>query len=250
MDQVLADLRFAFRLLTRAPGFAATAILVLALGIGANSAIFSVVDAVLIRLLPYADPGRLVTVWEDAAAFGTPKSRPAPANFVDWHQQDQVFTGIAAMRSTSLNLSGGGPPEEVAGRAVGWNLFPLLGVRPFAPHFQRGRGPLGGKGRRAELPLMAAALRGRSRVQPGDASTLAWAAAVLFMVAVAACAVPAWRAARVDPTDRAAAKVITDPPVYSSRSPPFALKSLPAVSSTKTSKIANSAGFVGITRLA
>ena len=132
MDQILTDLRFALRLLTRVPGFAVTAILVLALGIGANSAIFSVVDAVLIRPLPYADPGRLAMIWEDASAFGMPKNRPAPANFVDWKQQNQVFTGMAAMHSTSANLSGGGPPEEIVGRAVGWNLFPLLGVQPFA----------------------------------------------------------------------------------------------------------------------
>src|SRR5262245_44216842 len=89
------DLRFGLRVLARSPGSSAVAILALALGIGANTAIFSLVDAVLLRPLPYHDPDRLVAVWEDASRIGFPRNTPAPANYFDWKTQNHVFEDVA-----------------------------------------------------------------------------------------------------------------------------------------------------------
>ena len=131
MQDFLSDLRHGIRRLAKSPGFAATAILALSLGIGANTAIFSLVDRVLIRPLPYADPDRLVTLWEDASHISFPRNGPTVANFVDWQQQNQVFTALAATRDRAGSLTGDGPPEMVLGGAVTINLFDVLGVRPF-----------------------------------------------------------------------------------------------------------------------
>ena len=125
-----ADLRYGLRLLVRAPAFTAVTILTLALGIGANTAIFSTVDAVLLRALPYGQPDRLVMVWEDATFASFPKNTPAPANYADWKARNRVFVDIAATRGASANLTTGGPPEFVLGRAVTANFFAVLQVNP------------------------------------------------------------------------------------------------------------------------
>ncbi|HEY4283116.1 MAG TPA: ABC transporter permease [Chthoniobacterales bacterium] len=122
------DLRYGLRMLARNPGFTAVAVIALALGIGANSAIFSVVNAVLLRPLPFKNPEQLVIVWENATHLGFPKNTPPPANFIDWQQQNTVFTGMAAMAQRSFNLTGVGEPERLDGRRVSANLFDLLGV--------------------------------------------------------------------------------------------------------------------------
>src|SRR5689334_766787 len=127
----MGDFRYGLRLLRKSPGFAAVAILTLALGIGANTAIFSTVDALLIRALPYADADRLVMIWEDAHEIGFPRNTPAPGNYADWVRLNHSFTGIAATRGATANLTGG-IPELVLGRAVTANFFPLLGVAPIA----------------------------------------------------------------------------------------------------------------------
>jgi putative ABC transport system permease protein len=130
MQTFLSDLRYGFRLMLKSPGFACIAILALGLGIGANTAIFSLVDRVLIRPLPYADPDRLVMVWEDASYISFPRNTPAVANFVDWKQQNEVFTDMAAMRDSRFSLTGDGSPETIVGVAVAANMLDVLGVKP------------------------------------------------------------------------------------------------------------------------
>jgi putative ABC transport system permease protein len=130
METFWQDLRFGFRQLIGKPGFAAIATLSLALGIGANTAIFSLVDAVLLRPLPFHDPDRLVMVWEDAAKIGFPRNTPAPANYADWKAQNRVFEDMAAINWRSFNLTDEGEPEKVEAQAVTANFFPLLGVKP------------------------------------------------------------------------------------------------------------------------
>ncbi|HWF90118.1 MAG TPA: ABC transporter permease [Pyrinomonadaceae bacterium] len=126
----LNDLRYAARLQRKNPAFTIVAVIALALGIGANTAIFSVVNTVLLRPLPYKDPERLVLVWEDATKQGYPRDTPAAANFVDWRDQNHVFEGMAAISDESFNLTGSGEPERLAGHTVSASLFPLLGVEP------------------------------------------------------------------------------------------------------------------------
>ena len=130
MQSLFADLRYGLRLLRKSPAFTAIAVVTLALGIGANAAIFSTVNAVLLRALPYHEPDRVVLVWEDASYVGFPINTPAPANYFDWKRRNDVFTDIAATRGASANLTAGGPPEQVLGRAVTSNFFSVLGVQP------------------------------------------------------------------------------------------------------------------------
>src|SRR3982751_1251368 len=126
MENLMQDLRYGMRMLFKNPGFTAVAVFALALGIGANSAIFSVVDAVLLRPLPYKDPNRLVMVWE------RPKTRDtnviSPANFLDWQDQSSVFEQMAAFYDTRYNFTGVDNPEELPVQVVSDNMFSLLGV--------------------------------------------------------------------------------------------------------------------------
>src|SRR5215471_8262599 len=130
MHDLLAVVRHSLRLLRRAPGFAAAVILILALGIGANSALFTALDRTVIRPLPYANADRLVMLWEDWSAFGNPKERVSPATFIDWQKRTRAFDEVAAYGGRAFNLSGAGPPEEVLGCGVTANLLPMLGVQP------------------------------------------------------------------------------------------------------------------------
>jgi len=126
------DLIHGLRVLRHSPGFTAVAVGALALGIGANTAIFSTVDAVLLRTLPFGDPDRLVMVWEDATFAGFPKNTPSPGNFTEWKARNHVFDDMAASQSMAANLTADGPPEQVLGRLVTANFFSVLGVRPAA----------------------------------------------------------------------------------------------------------------------
>lgn len=108
----------------------ATALIALALAIGANTAMFTVVDAVLLRPLPFEDPDRLVMVWEDSSHVGFPRNTPAPANWVDWRKQNTVFTDIAASRGASYNLTGDGAPERVIGSRFSGNFWQIVGAKP------------------------------------------------------------------------------------------------------------------------
>ena len=130
MQTLLADLRYGFRLLRQSPGFTTIAILALALGIGANTAIFSTLDAVLLRPLPYADPDRVVMVWEDASSIGFAHNTPAPANYFDWREQNHVFTDIAATRTRTRAVTGDGSAEQLLGYQATANFFQVLGVAP------------------------------------------------------------------------------------------------------------------------
>lgn len=130
MQTLLQDLRFGARMLIKRPGFTLIAVCTLALGIGANTAIFSLIDAVLLRPLAYAKPDQLVMVWEDATAIGFPRDTPAPANYFDWKTQNQVFQDVAALDQRSFNLTGEGEPEKLQAYGVTANLLPLLGVTP------------------------------------------------------------------------------------------------------------------------
>ena len=130
LTDLLHDLRYAARMQRKNPAFTLIAVIALALGIGANTAIFSVVNTILLRPLPYKDPERLVMVWEDDTKGGYPRDTPAAANYADWRDQNQVFEGMAAIADESFNLTGAGEPERLEGRRVSANLFPLLGVEP------------------------------------------------------------------------------------------------------------------------
>jgi putative ABC transport system permease protein len=130
LESIWCDVRYAARTLRKSPAFTAAAVLTLALGIGANTAIFSALDAILIRELPYTDSDRLVMVWEDATSLGFPHNTPAPGNYAEWTELNHAFTAIAATRDVSGSLTADGLPEHVKGRAVTSNFFSVLGVQP------------------------------------------------------------------------------------------------------------------------
>ncbi len=130
MDAIQQDIRYAVRSLAKAPAFTAVAVLTLALGIGANTAIFSVTDAVLLRPLPFRDPAQLVAVWETNRAEGNQVWRVAPANYVDWRAQADAFLDVALFGGYAATLSGNGEPAPVKGGTVSSNFFSTLGVKP------------------------------------------------------------------------------------------------------------------------
>jgi len=127
---VLGDLRYALRVLRKTPVFTIAALGTLALGIGANTAIFSLVQTMLLRPLPYQNPDQVVMVWEDRTAAGFPRNTPAPANYRDWQAMNRSFTDMAATAFAFANLTGDGAPELVIGRRVTANFFSVLGVQP------------------------------------------------------------------------------------------------------------------------
>jgi putative ABC transport system permease protein len=138
----MANVRYAFRWLLNRPGFAAVAIVTLALGIGANAAIFSVIDAVLLRPLPYPDADRLMMPWEYSAEIqqrlGFDRLPSSPADFHDFQRLNSTFQGLASMRGERVNLTGGGEPQRVGAVRVSSNFFHVLGVdailgRTFTP---------------------------------------------------------------------------------------------------------------------
>ncbi|HEV8203971.1 MAG TPA: ABC transporter permease [Pyrinomonadaceae bacterium] len=130
METLIKDIRYGVRGLLKRPGFTVIALVTLALGIGANTAIFSVVNAVLLRPLQFRDPEQLVVVWEEASFAGFPTNTPAPANYVDWKNQNQSFADMAAASTESFNLTGDGEPERIAANSVNANFFALFGVQP------------------------------------------------------------------------------------------------------------------------
>ena len=126
----MQDLRFALRQLRQSPGFFIVTVFALALGIGANTAIFSVVNGVLLRPLSFPEPERLVRLHESNLKLGFPMFSIAPGTFLDWQAQNHVFENLAAITSGDFNLTGLDKPERVPALRVSATFFPTLRVRP------------------------------------------------------------------------------------------------------------------------
>jgi putative ABC transport system permease protein len=131
MDGLVQDLRYALRQMLKGPVFTVVAVVTLALGIGANTAIFSVVNGVLLRPLPYPNAGQLVMLWEQNPHRGWFENIISGENFLDWQKQNQVFASMAAFESDFFTLTGKQQAEEIVGERVSANLFSVLGVQPF-----------------------------------------------------------------------------------------------------------------------
>lgn len=146
MQDLAFDLRYALRGLLRRPGFAAVAVVVVGLGIGAATAIFSMLDTLVIRALPYEDPERIVTIWESGEEAGVERGDVAPGDFFDWRRRATSFEAIAALDPYSLDLTGGERPEVIFGARVTEGFFEAFGTRAlrgrtFAPDdFREGAG--------------------------------------------------------------------------------------------------------------
>ncbi|HLY41699.1 MAG TPA: ABC transporter permease [Terracidiphilus sp.] len=133
LESIAMDVRFAIRQLRKSPGFTFMAVLIMALGIGANTAIFSVVHAVLLEPLPYQDPDRLVHLWHvppQSSFPGMTQFAVSAANFLDWQKQNTVFSGMALGSGGGFDLTGQGKPESIAVGTVNYNFFSLLGTQP------------------------------------------------------------------------------------------------------------------------
>jgi putative ABC transport system permease protein len=130
MNALISDLRFAVRVLLKSPGFAAVAVLCLAIGIGANTTIFSVVNAVLLRPFPFADPDRIVAVHEVQPKIDVDRGSLSWLDYRDLREQATSFVETAAHTGRSITFSGSDEPERVVGEAISGSLFPLLGVKP------------------------------------------------------------------------------------------------------------------------
>ena len=135
VETVLRDVRYAARGLARNPGFTIVVVLTLALGIGVNTVMFSVVNAVMLRPLPYRDAGRLALVWTDDARRALHEEATAFATIIDWRNESRTFDGIAFYSAGRMTLSGSAGRERSRGAFVSGNLFSVLGVSPM-----RGRG--------------------------------------------------------------------------------------------------------------
>ncbi len=130
MTKLIQDFRGGLRMLLKRPGFTAIAVITLALGVGANTAIFSVVNAVLLRPLPYPEADRLVYIWDSNPSIGYPQFSSSAPNLADWRQQSQSFEYLTAFTTWSFNLTGRGEPERLQGARVSPEIFPMLGVKP------------------------------------------------------------------------------------------------------------------------
>ncbi|HEX8145946.1 MAG TPA: ABC transporter permease [Pyrinomonadaceae bacterium] len=141
MTTLLQDVRYGFRMLLKSPGVTAAAVVSLALGIGANTAIFSVVNSVLLKSLPYVEPDRVVLLWGDSPAQGNHRNQVSATDVDDWRRENKVFEEVSTFGDWSATFLGGGEPERVPGTQVGEGFFrvmrgtPLLG-RVFLPEEQ------------------------------------------------------------------------------------------------------------------
>ena len=174
MRSALQDLRYGARLLVRSPGFSLVAIIALAIGIGANTAIFSVVYTLLLQRLPYRDADRLAIVWEHNTVRDRKSNVVAPANFIHWREMNQVFEDLATVSPTySVTVTGNGDPEELQAQSISAELFQILGVRAGArTRVHRGRERAGHSVGRDQRSAVAAAVWRRSQ-DPRTAGDLA-----------------------------------------------------------------------------
>ena len=129
-EMLRQDLRYAARTLSRSSGFAIVAILTLALGIGANTAIFSVVDAVILRPLPYPEPTRLMQLWGTVKRAKTERRGASYPDYADWRDQSRTFERMAALEGGTMTMTGVDEPERIQIEAVSQPYFELLGIRP------------------------------------------------------------------------------------------------------------------------
>ena len=130
METLLQDIRYGARALLRHPGFTAIAVIALALGIGANTAIFSVVNSMLLRPLPFAEPDRLLQVWETNVKRGRMQMSVSYPNFADWRDRNTVFEQVIAYSDWSFNLTGTNEPERIRSAIVSPTFFSTLGIQP------------------------------------------------------------------------------------------------------------------------
>ncbi|SRR6266404_2024749 len=143
MNGFLQDLRYGWRTLAKSPGFTVVAVLTLALGIGANSSIFSLINAVLLRSLPFKEPDRLVMVWERRASSNDSNLPVSAHEFVAWREQARSFEKMAIIRGDGFTLTGAGDPMSIAALRVSSDFFPVLDVAPilgrtFSPEEDQG----------------------------------------------------------------------------------------------------------------
>jgi len=155
MESLLQDIRYSIRTLSKNPGFTAVAVLTLALGIGANTAIFSVVENLLLRPLPYPQPGNLVQIWNTYPPQ-VPRGALSPGDYADWRQQNASFSemGGYAQISQGFNLTGEGEPQRVRGSYASAGLFPMLGI-----HLAAGRYFLPEEDRAGSSPVVMLSYR-------------------------------------------------------------------------------------------
>src|ERR671916_131406 len=134
MGTLLQDVRYGMRMLLKSPGVTAAAVAALALGIGANTAIFSVVNSVLLRGLPFEESERLVVIWETNPLLTSPEMRlrneASPANFFDWRAQQTSFDEVGAFNWNTYNLTEGDSPEQLIGNPVTAEIFAALRTKP------------------------------------------------------------------------------------------------------------------------
>jgi len=165
----LQSFKYAIRALIRRPGFSALSIMALALGLGANAAIFRVIDGVLLQPLPYPEADRILMPWEFSAdiqqRLGFDRLPSSAADFLDYYSGNRTFERFASMRTEQLNLTGRGEPERIGAVRVSAEFFEVLGVQPVVGRsFQ-----MGDEGRDRALALTATSAGTRSRASTGDA---------------------------------------------------------------------------------